>query len=131
MDFGQAYDGLRRSYEQGVAMANADWVAALFAEDAVLLAPGNDPIAGREGIRAHLQEFLSAFKIEVAIEVADSQEIGEKGCGYGTFKMTLSAKDGGSTEVTGKYLNVVQPREDKTLEIVRHCWNADQPLPQP
>jgi ketosteroid isomerase-like protein len=132
MDFAQAYEGLRRSYEQGLAMGDPIWVAALYAEDAVLLAPGSEPMMGRDAIRAHEQTFLDAFKIEMSIEPADVVEHAEKGWGYGSFKGTLTPKSGGApVEVTGKYLNVVQLRQDGTLEIVRHCWNSDQPIPTP
>lgn len=132
MEFAQAYEGLRRSYEQGVAIGDPAWVAALYAEDAVLLAPGSDPIIGRDAIRAYQQGMLEAFKVEMSIEVAEQQELGDKGWGYGVFQGKMTPAAGGEpVEITGKYLNLVQPRADGTLEIVRHCWNSDQPMPAP
>jgi uncharacterized protein (TIGR02246 family) len=132
MDFAQAYEGLRRSYEQGLAMGDAAWVAALFAEDGVLLGPAEEPVLGRDAIRAREEGFLSSFNIEMSIDSAECEAIGEKGWGYGSFRATLTPHDGGSpVEITGRYLNIVQPRQDGTLEICRHCWNADQPIPIP
>jgi ketosteroid isomerase-like protein len=66
------------------------------------------------------------------IEPAETQQRGEIGWGYGTFHATLTPHGGGApVEMKGKYLNIVQPREDGTLEILRHCWNSDQPMPGP
>jgi ketosteroid isomerase-like protein len=136
MDFAQAFEGLRRSYEMGIGRGEADWVAALYAEDGVILGPGAAPIVGREAIRAYEQEMLGAFHVELSIETAEVQDLGEKACGYGGFKMKLTPKQEGAAavEVTGKYLNVVQPRgeegKEEGLEILRHCWNTDQPMPR-
>ncbi|MEZ5366647.1 MAG: DUF4440 domain-containing protein [Bryobacterales bacterium] len=132
MDFAQAYEGLRRSYEQGIAMGDPAWVAALYAEDAVLLAPGEAPIVGREAIRSYQQQLLASFQVKMSIDPAEHEELGGKGWGYGTFQAEMRPHKGGEpAPFTGRYLNVVQPRADGTLEILRHCWNSDQPMPAP
>ena len=98
----------------------------------MLLGPGGEPVVGRDAIRAHEQGFLDAFKIEMTITPAETMEHGEKGWGYGAYKAKLTPHEGGApVELTGKFLNIVQPRKDGTLEIVRHCWNSDQPMPEP
>ena len=132
MDFAQAYEGLRRSYEQGIAMGDAAWIAALYAEDAVMLAPGMAPLVGRDAIRGFQQGMVGAFEMQMSISPDERQEAGEKGWGYGSFRVKMTPRAGGdATELTGRYLNVVQPRSDGTLEILRHCWNSDQPMPTP
>jgi len=131
MEFEQAYEALWRSYAQGLAMGSGDWLAALFAEDGVILGPGVEPVVGREAIRAHQEEFLGAFEIQLDMQTDETEDLGKRGWGRGTFAMQLTPKSGGeTTKHTGKYLNIVQRRDDGTLEIVRHCWNADQPLPR-
>jgi ketosteroid isomerase-like protein len=113
-------------------MGDAAWVAALYAEDGVLLGPGEDPVIGRDAIRAREHGFLTAYKIEMALDSAECEPLGEKGWGYGSFRATLTPHGGGEAiRITGKYLNIVRLREDGTLEICRHCWNADQPIPAP
>ncbi len=130
MDFALAYDGLRRSYAQGFQMEDADWIAALYAEDGVLLGPGFPPVMGRDAVRAHTQEYLDAYTVELLFEPAETQQLGDKGFGYGTFKVTMTPRKGGTpSTITGNYLNIVQSRPDGTLEILRHCWNADQAMP--
>jgi ketosteroid isomerase-like protein len=131
MDFKVAYDGLRRSYEQGMRLGDPLWVAGLFAEDGVIQGPGMEPLVGREPIRAYEQEFLGAFQVNISIIPTEIQQCGDKGWGSGTWRATLVSRAGGEpVEVTGKFLNIVQPRADGTLEIIRHCWSSDQPIPQ-
>ena len=131
MDFAHAYEGLWRSYMQGISLGDPDWLAALFAEDGVILGPGGDPVIGRAAIRAYQFQHLQAYEFELEMHTAETEDLGRRGWGYGTFAMVLRPRDGSApTKVTGKYLNIVQPREDGTLEIVRHCWNADQGVPQ-
>ena len=130
MQFEQAYEALRRSYEQGIAMGDAAWVAALYAEDAVLLAPGVEPLLGRDAIRQYQRVMLGGHAVEIEITPAEVVELGDKGWGYGSFQIKMKPHGGGDVaEIDGKYLNVVRPRGDGTLEIFRHCWNSDQAIP--
>ena len=131
MEFKEAYDGLRRSYEQGMKLGDPVWVAGLFAEDGVIQGPGMEPLVGREPIRAYEQEFFGAFEVEISIAPTEIQQFGDKGWGSGTWHAKLKPRQGGdAVEVTGKFLNIVQPRADGALEIIRHCWSSDQPVPQ-
>ena len=130
MEFRQAYEGLRRSYEEGMAHGSPEWVAALFAEDTVMLTPGAAPLTGRAAVLAHIQDMVKRFRIQVKIETTETQKLGEKGWATGSYQAALTPHDGGEQlELTGNYLQILQPREDGTLEILRHCVAADQPLP--
>ena len=105
MEFSQTYKGLTQSFEQGVANSDADWIAALFSDDCVLLEPGLEPMQGREAVRAHFQQLFEAFKAETKIEAAESEELGEKGWGRGAWEATLTPKDGGAAlQASGKFL---------------------------
>jgi len=121
-------DGFLPDWADGAKIERAQ---QLFAEDGVILGPGVEPVVGREAIRAHQEEFLGAFEIQLDMQTDETEDLGKRGWGRGTFAMQLTPKSGGeTTKHTGKYLNIVQRRDDGTLEIVRHCWNADQPLPR-
>jgi ketosteroid isomerase-like protein len=110
---------------------DADRLAGLYAEDAVLNAPGAPPVRGRTAIR-------EAFAAEVAAMQAaglknnqgPSPEFGvsgDLGWEWNSFTVTDQA---GATVDTGKYVTVYARRDGKWL-IVRDIWNSDMPPAAP
>ena len=110
---------------------DADRLAALYAEDAVLSIPGAPPVRGRPAIR-------EAFAAEVAAMTAAglknnqgaSPEFGvsgDLGWEWNTFTVTDQA---GATVDTGKYVTVYARRDAKWL-IIRDIWNSDTPPAAP
>jgi uncharacterized protein (TIGR02246 family) len=110
---------------------DADRLAALYAEDAVLSVPGAPPVRGRPAIR-------EAFAAEVAAMTAAglknnqgaSPEFGvsgDLGWEWNTFTVTDQA---GATVDTGKYVTVYARRDAKWL-IIRDIWNSDTPPAAP
>lgn len=110
---------------------NGDAMAALYAEDAVLLPPNAPAVSGR----AAIGEFLAA-------ESANSRAAGVKfnlpGDGpvqisgdlayeSGSFNVTDAS---GATVATGKYIGVFNRKDGKWL-LVRDTWNTDAPPPAP
>jgi uncharacterized protein (TIGR02246 family) len=103
---------------------DADAVAALYADDAVLSIPGAPPARGRAAIReAFVKDIAAAAnsgtygqgpKSDVAIS-------GDLAYEWNTFTVT---DKGGATVDTGKYLTVYA-RKDGKWAIVRDMWNSD------
>jgi ketosteroid isomerase-like protein len=100
---------IRRAAEAAENAGDAEFIAGLFAEDAVLMVP-DFPIqdggaACAEFIRGLLPGLLSAFDRRVAYTSAEVIVLGETALDRGSFTFTVRPKGGGATErVTGKYL---------------------------
>src|ERR1700730_15601193 len=100
-------------------------VAALYAEDAVLSAPGAPAARGNAAIRESYVKDLAAFGAAgLAFVDGPTSDVGESGdlaWQWGTFKVT--DKSGAAVEA-GKYLTVFQRKNGKWM-IIRDTWNSD------
>jgi len=110
---------------------DADRLAALYAEDAVLSIPGAPPVRGRPAIREAFAAEVAAMKAAgLKNNQGASPEFGvsgDLGWEWNTFTVTDQA---GATVDTGKYVTVYARRDGKWL-IVRDIWNSDMPPAAP
>ena len=106
---------------------DADGVANLYAEDAVLMPPGVPAITGRAAIKEFIASDITqakaaglAFKVDEPTGIGVS---GDLGWASGTYAVT----DGSGAAVdNGKYLSVHR-RIDGKWKLIRDTWNSDAP----
>ena len=108
---------------------NADAIANLYDENAVLLPPGAPAAKGRAAIRALLKnEMDGAAKAGVSFNLGPKPAGGVSGnMGWQSGSYTVTDKSGKVVEA-GKYLSVSTKKGGKWL-YVRDTWNADAPPP--
>jgi uncharacterized protein (TIGR02246 family) len=106
---------------------DADAVAALYADDAVLSMPGVPPVRGRAAVRDALQRDIEAtarggytFKEGATGAFGAS---GDLGWTWNSFTVTDSS---GKTIDVGKFVSVLARRDGKWL-IIHDIWNSDSP----
>ena len=113
--WGKAYNG-----------GDAKGVAALYAEDALLLAPGASGVTGRAAILDFFTKDIAGSKAAGAVFVlhpkTDVGVSGNMGWESGTYDVTVN----GAVVETGKFLSVSRKKHGKWLYI-RDTWNADAP----
>ena len=113
--WGKAYNG-----------GDAKAVAALYAEDALLLPPGVSGVSGRAAILQYFTKDIVDSKAAGAVFVLNSKTdvgvSGSMGWESGTYKVTVK----GAVVETGKFLSVSRKKDGKWLYI-RDTWNADAP----
>jgi uncharacterized protein (TIGR02246 family) len=104
---------------------NADAVASLYDEQAVLLPPGAPAVNGRAAIKAFfVKDTAESQKAGVAITLGPKPAGGVSG-NTGWQSGTYVVKDkAGKVVETGKYLSVSVKKGGKWL-YVRDTWNAD------
>lgn len=113
----------------GIAYAagDADGVAAVYAEDAVVLAPGTATATGREAIRAVIANDIAATRAAgLTLTLADASTITihrDVAWQHGTFTVTDAS---GAQLDAGKYMSVMQKRDGK-WQLIRDTWNSDMP----
>jgi uncharacterized protein (TIGR02246 family) len=115
-----------KAYNGGDAKA----VAALYAEDAVLLPPGAPAASGRAAILEFITKDVAGAKTAGAVFATDPKTdvgvSGNMGWESGTYKVTAK----GAVVETGKFLSVYHKKGGKWLYI-RDTWNADAPAAPP
>jgi uncharacterized protein (TIGR02246 family) len=111
-----------KAYNDGDAKA----VAALYAEDAMLMPPGAPAVNGRAAILAFVTKDIAGSKAAGAVFVGNPKTdvgvSGNMGWESGTYKVTVK----GAVVETGKFLSVSRKKDGKWLYF-RDTWNADAP----
>ena len=109
-----------KAYNAGDAKA----VAALYAEDAMLLPPGAPAAKGRAAILAFFTKDIAGSKAAgVVFNVDPKTDVGASGnMGWESGTYTVTVK--GATVESGKFLSVNRKKDGKWLYI-RDTWNAD------
>ena len=117
------------AYVQSVL--SADWPAwaALFTDDALIMAP-NEPVV--EG-RAAIQAWGEAFPTLTEFTSTPVEINGRTDLAYirGTYSYTATV-EGAPEPVTdsGKYLVLLRKQADGSWLVAADIWNSDQPLPE-
>ena len=106
---------------------DADAVAALYEEHAVLLPPGAPAAHGRAAIRSFFANMISGVtKDGLVFALGANPGGGVRGdLGWSSGSYTLKDKAGKVID-TGKYLSVSRKKDGKWL-YVRDTWNSDGP----
>ena len=112
--------------------ADANTIAGLYDENAILLPPGAPAAHGRAAIRTFLASDMAASKKAGVVfhlgPKPDGGVNGDMGWVSGTYSVSDSS---GKVVEAGKYLSVSKKEGGKWLYI-RDTWNADSaPPPQP
>jgi uncharacterized protein (TIGR02246 family) len=112
-----------KAYNAGDAKA----VSALYAEQAVLLAPGAPAAKGNAAIQAYfVKDTAESAKAGVTFSVDPKSDVGTSGeLAWESGTYAVKAKSGASVEI-GKYLTVYKKSGGKWL-IIRDTWNSDAP----
>ena len=114
------------NWEKAYNAGDAKAVAALYAEDALLLPPGAPGVKGRAAILEFFTKDIAGAKAAGAVFVlnpkTDVGVSGNTGWESGTYKATVK----GAVVESGKFLSVSRKKDGKWLYI-RDTWNADAP----
>ena len=110
---------------------DANSIIALYAEDAVVNAPGVPAARGQAAIREYFMKEVAAARAagmtQNAGPTTDAGVSGDLGWEWGTY----AAKDkSGATVDAGKYVTVYAKKDGKWL-IIRDIWNSDGPMQTP
>lgn len=115
-----AIEAMTAEYTRAVQAADADAVAALYADDATAHPPGEPSLQGREALDAYFAK-IHAEPQDITFQTEDVvvSESGDMAYEVGSWE------DAGTAH---KYLTVYRRAEDG-WEIVADSWSADAPPP--
>jgi uncharacterized protein (TIGR02246 family) len=107
-------------------------VAALYADDAVLVLPGSGAIKGRKAISDAYAGWLKDTRVtEAVLTDTHYSSAGRISTGWGAWKMTTAPKAGGkATTETGTFSAVAAQQKDGSWKYVSDHASAD-PAPAP
>jgi uncharacterized protein (TIGR02246 family) len=117
---------------KAVAANDVEKVVAFYAEDAVLLPPGEATATGKAAIRASYTQLLALPDFELTwtptkVEVAKS---GDLAYDYGVFAMSHKDAAGKAVKDHGKYATVWKKQSTGAWKAVVDTNNSDLPAPK-
>ena len=119
-----ALNALIADYMVAVNSGDADGMAALYAADAVRMAPDALPIRGRESIRRSMEQTFETAELNVQLQVKETEFSGELAYVRGTFLLTASPKDGSPpTESEGNWMRFMRREPDGRWRVAYSLWN--------
>ena len=104
-----------------------------FQDDAVVQAPNEKKVVGKDAIRKMISEMYSLPAVAMSwqpekVEVAAS---GDLGYTTGSYQLTMKDEKGIPNTDNGKYLEVWKKQTDGSWKVTTEMFNSDLPVPQP
>jgi uncharacterized protein (TIGR02246 family) len=105
----------------------ARWIA-LWTDDGVQLPPDEPAVVGKDRIRDRMQAGLDRFKFDMAITNEEVRSAGDLAFARGTYKATLTPKQGGKQiPIDGKFMTILIRQPDRSWKIHRDIFNSNVP----
>ena len=104
-----------------------------FLEDAVVLAPNEPMVAGKEAIRDMLGDMFAmpGFALKWQPTKVDVSRSGDFGYSLGTYELSMNDPKGRPMADRGKYLTVWKKQADGSWKVAVDMFNSDLPAPHP
>lgn len=111
--------------EKAVSAGDADTLASLYTDDAILMPPGSPMVTGKDNIASVWQSMFEMGVSELDLQPTEVNVTGDTAAEVGTFTYTAGDMTG-----TGKYIVLWQKGDDGNWRLRRDIWNEDAPPPQ-
>jgi uncharacterized protein (TIGR02246 family) len=114
-----------REWAQTAATKDVERIVSYWADDAVIYAPGEAPVEGKEAIRQFVAGSLNTpgFAITWTPMRAEVSTSGDLAFTTGTNAITLPAADGRPTTLQGRYVTVWRKGKDGRWHCVVDSWS--------
>lgn len=117
----------RRAFEQALLRGDAGAVAALYADDATLLAPASDVLRGRPAIERYWRTGVESGLQAVEVVVLDLRQRGGVALEVGEYAMHLALEAGGNAIDRGRYLIVHRIEPDGSWRRAAEMFSPEPP----
>lgn len=118
---------MSRDWSDAVAAGNMEAVLGYWADDAVMMAPGQPPLRGKNAIEGFLASTAEIPGFEISWEPLEAHVSAGGNMAYLIERNQISMLDSTGTRVTehNKVLTVWERQEDGSWKNVVDMWNAD------
>jgi uncharacterized protein (TIGR02246 family) len=107
------------AFEQG----NAEAIALLYTQDAIVFPPGSEMVKGREAIGGFWRTTRESGVKSAKLTTLDVGESGDLAYEVGTVLLTIQPEGKESTTASAKYLVVWKRQKDGSWQLHRDIWN--------
>jgi uncharacterized protein (TIGR02246 family) len=114
---------MNRDFVAALNAGDAAKAAALYAEDAVVIPPGEAMVRGRANIEAYWKSAIEAGAGNATVETIDAQSSGSLGYEIGSFTLTSKGPDGKPVKESGRYIELLKKGPDGRWYSTAGIWN--------
>jgi uncharacterized protein (TIGR02246 family) len=107
------------AFEQG----NAEAIAMLYTQDAIVFPPGSEMVKGREAIGRFWKTTRESGVKSAKLTTVDVGESGDLAYEVGTVLLTIQPEGKESTTASVKYVVVWKRQKDGSWQLHRDIWN--------
>jgi len=125
----KAIEDAAAKFVAAVSRGDAVSVAAFYREDAKLLPPNSQMIAGRQAIQEFWQAFLQTGTVQLTLETKDVDSRSDLAYEIGAYTLKIQPKSGSAMTEAGKYVTIWKRQTDGSWKIAVDTWNTNAPLP--
>jgi uncharacterized protein (TIGR02246 family) len=128
----EAIEASNAKYVDAMKRADTTVLAAIYAEDAVVMMPNTERWRGLAAVRSGLGAMLTQMSVkDVRITTDDVMLGGDLAVESGTYETTLQPRGGAEIKDKGKYVVVWKRQTDGSWKIIREANNSDLPVSAP
>ena len=117
-----------RRFEAAFGEGNAAGIASLYTDNGRLMAPDTPIMSGKEAIAGYWQAVLDMGAKSVSLRTIELEDMGQTAVDTGIATLVLETGDGGTIEVTGKFIVVWKQESDGQWKMHNDCFNFDAPM---
>ena len=114
-------------YTQAIAAGDRKKFLGFFADDIVMMPPGQPSARRREGVAALTDQLFEQFTMREAFEYDELQVVGDFAAGRFTYAFSVTPKSGGPTTTeVGKGMAWLRRTLAGSWQFTHLIWNLDQ-----
>lgn len=115
---------MNRDFAAALNAGDATKAASYYAEDAVIIPPGEAMVSGRPAIEAYWKGALAAGMRDAKVATVDAKSSGSQGWEIGTFELTVNGPDGKPMTDKGRYIELLRRGADGKWYSTAGIWNS-------
>ena len=113
-----------KAFSDAFAKGDFKTLAAMYAEDAIVLPPDSEMVKGRAAIEAFWKGVHGSGVKSAVLTVVDVKSSGELAAELGTAVLTVQPPNQPEAKLNVKYVVTWQKQKDGAWKLYRDIWNA-------
>jgi uncharacterized protein (TIGR02246 family) len=107
-------------------------IAALYTDDAVVLAPNAEMVRGKQAIKGLFDGMIQQMGApQLTLRTIQVDEVGDMANEIGEYTLKFQAAGGAPVTDVGKYVVIWKRQGDDSWKLHIDIWNTNSPLPTP
>ena len=116
---------MNRDFAAALNAKDAALAASYYAEDAVVIPPGQAMVQGRAAIEAFWKAGIEQGGVrDASVETIKAESSGDIGYEIGSFVLTVNGPDGNPVQEHGRYIELLKRGADGKWYSTAGIWNA-------